>query len=148
MGQGYHDFCNVISSVAKRSIPRGRRNNHIPCWHAECKNLYRVFLRSSEGSNFGRAATALLIRLDRERMNRWPKAVQNIDFSHSSQKACSILKNLTGRSQHSPRSHPVLAAPSHISWLETGDIRMLIASCLDSYLKRCLTSGGSQHQVK
>ena len=34
--------------------------------------------------------------------------------------------------------------PSHLSWLETRDMRMLIARRLDSYLKRCLTFGGPQ----
>ena len=31
----YQDFCNVIRTVPKNSIPRGRRNNHISCWDAE-----------------------------------------------------------------------------------------------------------------
>ena len=32
----YQDFCNVIRTAAKNSIPRGRRNNHIPgCWVRE-----------------------------------------------------------------------------------------------------------------
>ena len=38
--------------------------------------------------------------------------------------------------------------PSDLSWLETGDVWMFIASRLDSYLKRSLTSGGPQHQVQ
>ena len=37
------------------------------------------------------------------------EAVRNIDFSHSSRKAWSILNNLTGRSKHSPRHCPVSA---------------------------------------
>ena len=54
----YQDFCNVIRTTAKNSIPRGRRNSHIPCWDDECENLYRTFLQSSEGSDSNRAATA------------------------------------------------------------------------------------------
>ena len=84
--QIYQDFCNIISSAAKRSIPHGRRYNHIPCWDSECENLYRVFLRS-DGNHLSRAATSLLTRLDRERRHRWSEAVQSIDFSHSSRKA-------------------------------------------------------------
>ena len=42
------DFCNIISSAAKRSISRDRRNNHLRCWDSECENLYRVVLRSDE----------------------------------------------------------------------------------------------------
>ena len=106
--QVYQDFCNIISSATKRSIPRNRRNNHIPCWDSECENLYRVFLRS-DGSNFSRAATALFTRLNRKRRDRWSEAVQNIDFLHFSRKVWSILNNLTGRSRLSPRHCPVSA---------------------------------------
>ena len=35
------------------------------------------------------------------------EAVWSIDFSYSSRKAWSVLNNLTGRSQHSPRHCPV-----------------------------------------
>ena len=35
----YQDFCNVIRTATKNSIPRGLRNNHIACWDAECENL-------------------------------------------------------------------------------------------------------------
>ena len=99
----YQDFCNVIITAAKNSIPRGRRNNHIPCWDAVCENLYRAFLKSSEGSDSNGAAAALLVRLNKKRKNRWSDAVQTIDFSHSSRKVWSILNNLTGRSRRSPR---------------------------------------------
>ena len=32
----YQDFCNTIKKAAKNTIPRGYRNNYIPCWDAEC----------------------------------------------------------------------------------------------------------------
>ena len=31
----YQEFCNTIKKAAKKSIPRGYRNNYIPCWDAE-----------------------------------------------------------------------------------------------------------------
>ena len=62
----YQDFCNVIRTAAKNSIPRGGRNNHIRCWDAECENFYRTFLQSPEGSDSNRAATVLLLRLDKK----------------------------------------------------------------------------------
>ena len=40
---------------------------------------------------------------------QWSEAVQSINFSHSSQKAWSILNNLTDRSQHSSHYCPILA---------------------------------------
>ena len=90
--QAYQDFCNATSSVIKRSIPRGRRNNHISCWDAECESLYQVFLRSPDGNNSSKAATNPLTRLDRKRRDRWSEAVHRINFSHFNQKAWSILE--------------------------------------------------------
>ena len=105
----YQDFCNTIKKAAKKTIPRGYRNNYIPCWDAECKSLYKTFLQSPEGDDSSLAATALLAKLDRKRRDRWSDAVRSIDFSHSSRKAWSILNNLTGRPRHSPRHCPVSA---------------------------------------
>ena len=105
----YQDFCNTIKKAAKKTIPRGYRNNYIPCWDAECESLYKTFLQSPQGDDSSLAATALLAKLDRKRRDRWSEAVRSIDFSHSGRKACSILNNLTGRSRHSPRHCPVSA---------------------------------------
>ena len=109
MDAAYQDFCNTIKKAAKKTIPRGYRNNYIPCWDAECEALYKTFLQSPQGDDSGLAATALLAKLDRKRRDRWSEAVRSIDFSHSSRKAWSILNNLTGRSRHSPRHCPVSA---------------------------------------
>ena len=105
----YQDFCNTIKKAAKKTIPRGYRNNYIPCWDAECESLYKTFLQSPQGDDSSLAATALLAKLDRKRRNRWSEAVRSIDFLHCSRKAWSILNNLTGRSRHSPRHCPVSA---------------------------------------
>ena len=43
--QAYQCFCNAISTAAKKCIPRGRQNHRIPCWDAECENLYQTFLQ-------------------------------------------------------------------------------------------------------
>ena len=103
----YQDFCNIIKKAAKKTIPRGYRNNYIPCWDAECESLYKTFLQSPLGDDSSLAAIALLAKLDRKRRDRWSEAVWSIDLSHSSRKVWSILNNLTGRSRHSPRHCPV-----------------------------------------
>ena len=107
--QAYQDLCNTISKAAKKAIPRGRRNTYIPCWDAKCEALYQTFLQSPAGDKSSRVATALITWLDKKRRDRWSEAVRNIDFSHSSRKAWSIINNLTGRSRHSPRNCPVSA---------------------------------------
>ena len=71
--------------------------------------LYKTFLQSPQGDNSSLAATALLAKLDRKQRDRWSKAVQSIDFSHSSQKAWNILNSLTGRSRHFPCYCPISA---------------------------------------
>ena len=109
MDHAYQCFCNAISTAAKKCIPRGRRNNHIPCWNAECENLYQIFLQYPEGHNPSRTAIALLARLDRKRRDQWFEAVQNIEFSHSNRIAWSALNNLTSRSRKSPRQCSVSA---------------------------------------
>ena len=63
----YQDFCNTIKKAAKKTIPRGYRNNYIPCWGAECESLYKTFLQSPQGDNSSLADTALLAKLDRKR---------------------------------------------------------------------------------
>ena len=105
----YQDFYNTLKKAAKNTIPRGYRNNYIPCWDAECESLYKTFLQSPQGDDSSLAATALLAKLDRKWRDRWSEAVRSIDFSHSSRKAWSILNKLTGRSRHSPRHCPVSA---------------------------------------
>ena len=96
----YQDFCSIIKKAAKKTIPRGYRNNYmyILCWDAECVSLYKTFLQSPQGDNSSLAATALHAKLDMNRRDRWSEAVRSIDFSHSIRKAWSILNNLTGRS--------------------------------------------------
>ena len=96
-------LCNT--QAAKKTIPRGYRNNYFPCWDAECES----FLQSPQGDDSSLAAIALLAKLDRKRRDRWSEAVRSIDFSHCCQKAWSILNNLTGTLQHSPCQCPVSA---------------------------------------
>ena len=107
----YQDFCNTIKNAAKKTIPRGYQNNYggMQSWNAECESFYKTFLQSPQGDESSLAVTALLAKLDRKRRDRWSEAVRSIDFSQSSQKAWSILNNLTGRSRHSPRHYPVSA---------------------------------------
>ena len=128
-----------VTPLRKQPKRRGYRNNYIPCWDAECKSLYKTFLQSPQGDDSSLAATALLSKLDRKRRDRWSEAVRGIDFSHSSQKAWSILNNLTGRSRHSPRHCPVSADAIASQLVRNGKYRLLIASHLDLSLKKCLT---------
>ena len=103
------DFCNIIKKAAKKTIPRGYRNNYIPCWNAECETFYRAFLQSPQEDDSSLAAIALFAKLDRKRKDQWSEAVQSNEFSLASRKVWSILNNLTDRSRHSPRHCSVSA---------------------------------------
>ena len=105
----YHDFCKLIITAAKQTIPRGKRKVYIPCWDAECESLFQVFIQSPPGAESNGAASALLDRLDKKRREKWNEAVQSIDFTHSSRKAWNIINNLTGRSRQRPGHCPVSA---------------------------------------
>ena len=145
----YQDFCNAISTAAKKYIPRGQRNDHIRCWDAECENLYQMFLQSPEGCDSSRAASALLSWLDRKRRDRWSEAVQTIDFSHSSHKAWSILNYITGRSRRSPRHCAVSANAIASVLVNNGKYKDIdCKSYPDLCLKKCLIFGGPLQQVQ
>ena len=77
------------------------------CVGMQCESLFRTFLQSLLGNKSSLAATALLAKLDRNRIYCWSEAVRSIDFSHSIRKAWSILRNFTGMSRHSSRHFPV-----------------------------------------
>ena len=81
MGQACQCFCCAFRTGTKKCIPHGQQNNHIPCWDAVCENLYQTLLQYPEGHESSRAATVLP---KRKRRHRCSKAVQSIDFSHTS----------------------------------------------------------------
>ena len=144
----YQDFCNTIKKAAKKTIPRGYRNNYILRWDAECESLYKTFLQSSQGDDSSLAATALLSKLDRKQRDQWSEAVRSIDFSHSSRKTWSILNTLLVGHNTLLITVPFQLMLLHLSWLEMGNTRLLITSHLDFSVKKCLTFGGPQHQMQ
>ena len=61
------DFFDIIKKTAKKTIPRGYRNNYVPCWDTEYESLY-TFLQSPQGDNINLAAIALRAKFDRKRI--------------------------------------------------------------------------------
>ena len=66
------------------------------------------------------------------------RAVQSIDFSHSSRKAWSIMNNFTGRSRHSPRHCPVSGDVIAYQLVRKGDIidQLVYYQIFQNYLKK------------
>ena len=144
----YQDFCNTFKKAPKKTIPRGYRNNYIPCWDAKCESLYKTFLQSPQGDDLNLAATALLAKLDRKRRDRWFEAVRSIDFSHSSRKAWSILNNVTGRSRHSPRHCPVSADAITSLLVRNGKYEAVERKSSRFVFQEVSDFGGPQHQTQ
>ena len=65
----YQDFYNIIKRAAKKTLPRGYRNNYNPYRDADCESLYKTFLQSPEGDDSSLGAAALLAKLDRKWRN-------------------------------------------------------------------------------
>ena len=76
----YQDICNIVKKVAKNTIPRGYRNNYIPCWDAECEFFYRNFLQFSQRDDLSLAAAVLLAKLAESRGIDSPKQSEASTF--------------------------------------------------------------------
>ena len=70
----YCQFISAIIKTAKQHIPRGHRKIYIPGWDKECA-----------------------------RQERWVETVKAIDFTHSSRKAWSVVRQLTGEKNNKPQ---------------------------------------------
>jgi len=90
----YQELCESLLLAAKQCIPLRRRNNYVPCWDKECKTLCHSFVRAPAGTVPDRAASSIVSRLDDKKQEGWEKAVNSIDFSHSSRWAWSTITKL------------------------------------------------------
>ena len=99
--------------------------------------MERTFLQSPQGNDL--LQLYVLVKLDRKR---------SINFSHSSQKAWRILNSPSGKSQHSPRQCSVSVDAILPQLVEMGDSRLLVASHLRLFFKKCLIFRGPQHQTQ
>lgn len=62
----------------------------MPCWNAEADRLYKEFCESGERE----VADELIQSLDNARREKWLKTVQDMNFTHSSRKAWSVIRHL------------------------------------------------------
>ena len=108
VNDSYSAFCSMLHQAAKPSIPRGRRHRYIPCWNEECDSLYETYAKSKTTEAREAAGNDLLALLGEMRKTRWEEEVFEINFTHSSRRAWSTIKKLTGRSS-TPKHCPVSA---------------------------------------
>ena len=94
----YNAFCILLNKAAKLSIPRGRRDPHVPCWDKDCEKLFADYLTATDTNQRSIFGDQLLDLLGQKRRGRWEEEVNNINFTHSSRKAWNTINRLTGRS--------------------------------------------------
>ena len=86
----YNRFVKAVHSCAKKYIPRGFRKTYTPGWSKECEELYHEYQRTGDhdtGEN-------LLHALNKNRKEKWQETVSNLDFTHSSRKAWTLIRKL------------------------------------------------------
>ena len=105
----YKSFCHAIISAAKKSIPRGCRDQYIPCWSAETTAAYENYKSAPTAEEAQILGDLLINMLDIQRQARWIETVENLDFTHSSRKAWSTLKRLNGETSSPKNNFPVSA---------------------------------------
>ncbi|KAG8237340.1 hypothetical protein J437_LFUL014546 [Ladona fulva] len=88
-------FVGLVISTAKKHIPRGFCKEYIPGWSETCEKLYDDFLVSGETE----VVDDLLNNLDAARLSNWKETTENMNFTHSSRKAWSVLRKLAGANQ-------------------------------------------------
>ena len=116
----YCQFISAIIKTAKQHIPRGHRKIHIPGWDNECDDLAEKHHAATTEQEKHDTATALMEHLDSARQERWVETVQAIDFTHSSRKAWSVVRRLTGEKNNKPQ---VLIKANKIAQHEITQIR-------------------------
>jgi len=87
--------------VAKKSKPRGHRHSYTPCWTKECETLLSEYKKV--GAEREVNANQLVGLLVEKQRNRWQKAPDNLDFTHSSRESWSLLRKLGPFSLHIQR---------------------------------------------
>ncbi|KAL4153873.1 hypothetical protein QTP88_001706 [Uroleucon formosanum] len=100
----YDRFTKLIKMAAGKAMPRGHRQDYIPCWSKECDKL----LNEYEQTQSDVTADRLISLLDEERRQRWVKVMEEMDFSHSSRKSWDLLRKL-GSAQPTRKEHGITA---------------------------------------
>ena len=148
MDAAYQDFCNTIKKAAKKTIPRGYRNNYIRVGMQSVNPSIKPFCSLLRETTQVWLLQLCLPSLTESGGIDGPKQFGALTFHTLVQKRgvfCTIL--LVG---HNTLLVTVPFQPMllHVSWLEMGNTRLLIASHLDLSFKKCLTFKGPQHQMQ
>ena len=104
----YTAFCQLLSQSAKKTIPRGCRQQYSPTWDDECNHYYKEFVQAEDKQSADAKVADLMDYLNKNRNKRWEETVKGIDFTHSSRKAWKTFNRFTGR-KSDPKQCPITA---------------------------------------
>lgn len=105
----YNRFVGLITSAAKKSIPRGRRETFIPGWSENSRDLFQEFQETGSIDT----GKQLLQKLDENRNKEWETKMNSVDFAKSSKKAWNLINRLSGKSVTTKKVYPV--SPNQIA---------------------------------
>jgi len=88
--KNYKSFCMILKAAAKKYVLRGFRKNFTPYWLPESEDL----LKQYEATGDPDIATELIDSLDAARRQCWHETLDDLNFTHSSRKAWTLLRYL------------------------------------------------------
>uniref|UniRef100_H3AA22 Endonuclease/exonuclease/phosphatase domain-containing protein n=1 Tax=Latimeria chalumnae TaxID=7897 RepID=H3AA22_LATCH len=103
--ENFECFIKLLKKIAKKNIPRGYRSSFTLGWSPESETLLREYETLGDPD----VATAFLESLDSARRLWWTEAMENMDFTHSSQKAWNLLQCLGGAAPAQHQTPSVIA---------------------------------------
>ncbi|KAG5883390.1 hypothetical protein JTB14_012740 [Gonioctena quinquepunctata] len=113
----YDKFISAIKKTARRCIPRDCGTYFIPGFSNESEDTYEKYLEplpsSPETTQLGDQLTD---SISRKRQEAWKDTMESLDMRHSSRKAWSLIKKLTGDPTSSKDQVNVMLTKSHISY--------------------------------
>lgn len=99
----FDPFTNAIISVAKKNIPRGFRKDYVPGWSEYCEEIFEEFNNTGDPE----LEKELINALNENKREKWRTKTENLDFTHSSRKAWSLIRRLDSGKIPTPKYNAV-----------------------------------------
>ena len=97
--ENYDRFLKVVHATARKHIPRGCRHNHVPGLTTDLTEQYNEYIQLYEQDPFSAATITagdeLAQALTMEQRKTGQTFIENIDMTHNSKKAWSLIMKLS-----------------------------------------------------
>ncbi|XP_063893347.1 uncharacterized protein LOC135117658 [Helicoverpa armigera] len=112
MPQNYDRFVDIVTTTARKYIPRGCRTSYIPGLSKESTELLKRYEQSFDRDPFSEDTLELgenlLLEISEARHDKWMETVTNINMTHNSKKAWTTIRKLTNEA-------PPAVSPSKVT---------------------------------